>query len=245
MSAKRKRNLERTFLAIFVLMAALAFVAKFGGPGILRMYVEAGLGSCAKEGLFCMRPEGALRAASVDEAYLKSLLTYTFPEMEVLLPRGFTVVKQTVKRPYHKKYTRKQRGAYVYLIYEPPNFFISLFPQVQRDQVLNDYDFIARLMHATTPGIRTIYDAFFVIMKGIFIPDVGDQSTARMIRYNLGDRRGFITYNLGEEENYFDCMCIDDKGNFYKMYIKDTNRVLDIDKVLAIVSSLKEGQSPQ
>ena len=96
-----------------------------------------------------------------------------------------------------------------------------------------------RLMYANLNKVNNITDAFFVIMKSIFTPDIGQQHACRMIKFELGDKRGFINYTMTKPSNYFDCNVLDHQGNFFKIYIKDSGGHLDLNNVFAIISTLK------
>ena len=76
-------------------------------------------------------------------------------------------------------------------------------------------------------------------MKSVFTPDIGCQSTAKMIKFQFKDYKGFINYQLCRPDNYFDCNVFDVNGNFFKVYIKDVGAQLDLNKVFAIISTLK------
>jgi len=93
-------------------------------------------------------------------------------------------------------------------------------------------------MFADERKIKSINDTFFVIMKGIFTPDLGQQRDVRMEAFYEPGQRGFINSNTAGPENYFDCNVIDSQGNFFKLYIRDANASLDPDKVLSIISTL-------
>jgi len=95
-------------------------------------------------------------------------------------------------------------------------------------------------MFAKFNDIKTLTDAFFVIMKGIFIPNLGNQNNVKMIQLSIGDKRGFINYNLAKPENYFDCDIFNKNGDFFKVYIKDKGARLDLETVFAIISTLKK-----
>jgi len=94
-------------------------------------------------------------------------------------------------------------------------------------------------MYANLNKVENVTDGFFVVMKSIFIPDVGNQETARMIRFKHGGKTGYINYTLGSNDNYFDCNVLDEKGNFFKVYIKDIRGRLDLNDVYLIIDSLK------
>jgi hypothetical protein len=76
-------------------------------------------------------------------------------------------------------------------------------------------------------------------MKGIFIPDIGNQHAARMCEFALGDKRGFLNYNLSGPGHYFDCDITDKEGNFFKVYIKDPQAALGLAEVFTIISSVE------
>ncbi|MFA5156079.1 MAG: hypothetical protein WC532_01645 [Candidatus Omnitrophota bacterium] len=239
-----KKKIRRIILLSALLVAGLLFVAKFGGPAILRMYIEAGVGDCKKIPVLCIVPQSKMSDPVIDEEYVDGLLPYVYPEVEVRLPRGFTVVKQIVKRVYYKKWKKRAKGATIYLLHEPPDYFIRLFPQLKGVAVKNDYDFVSRLMHARVSEIKNVTDAFFVVMKGIFIPDLADQNSVKIIHYSGQGRKGFIGYNMGAKENYFDCNIVGPDG-YFKVYIKDMAKTLDLEKVAAILSTLKARDGSQ
>jgi hypothetical protein len=160
--------------------------------------------------------------------------------VEIAVPRGFDVVQETIKKVYYKKKRSPQGGAVVYLIYEPPDFFIGLFPQLKKEGKMDNYEFIRRVMFANIKDIENLTDAFFVIMKSIFIPDLGNLQNARMVQFKLSGKRGFINYNLEGKDNYFDCNVIDDAGDYFKVYIKDRGARLDLDQVIAIISMVNK-----
>ena len=94
-------------------------------------------------------------------------------------------------------------------------------------------------MNATFDKTENISDAFFIIMKSVFTPDIGNQKIAKMIRFKIEDKDGFINYTMTKPDNYFDCNILDTKGNFFKVYIKDIGGRLDLNKVFAIISTVK------
>jgi len=236
-----KKKIRRIILVAILLVLGILFVAKFAGPAILRMYIEAGVGDCKKIPVLCVLPQGEMNEPAIGDEYVSGLLPYVYANVEVRLPKGFTVVKQTVKRVYYKKWKKRAKGATIYLLHEPKGYFMRLFPQLKKQSVNDDYDFIYRLMHARADVINNFTDAFFVVMKGIFIPDLGDQNDVRIVSYNGQGRRGFIGYNFGEKENYFDCNIVGEDG-FFKLYIKDKTKMLDLEKVAAILSTFKPGK---
>ena len=235
---------ERIFKYIsiaVVLLIAIAFVAKFGGPAILRAYVEIGMGDCEKLPILCLSPETEITDPPINEGYLAELLKYKFIDMQAHLPTGFSVAKEGVAGIHYRKKQAsygKDKGAIIYLLYEKPDFFISLFPQVKKQGTEDNYEFVARIMYAKTNNINNLTDTFFAIAKTIFTPNLGDQKNIKMVKFTINDKRGFITYNLSALENYFDCNIIDRQGDFFKIYIKDKSAALDLNKVLTIVSTV-------
>lgn len=236
----KKGVIKKHISIAIVLLLALAFVAKFGGPSILRFYVENGIGSCEKIPFLCAIPEKEIANTEISKEYSSQLLPYNFPGMEIYLPKGFAVVKERIARIYYKKNRRLHSGPVIYLLDEEENFFVNLFPQVKKDGVKNDYEFISRVMYADIKNIRNLTDAFFVIMKSAFIPDLGGQGGIKMVKFSVLGKKGFINYNIGNKENYFDCNIINNQGAFFKLYIKDKGAKLDLNKVIAVISTVKK-----
>jgi hypothetical protein len=234
-----KKRIRRIILIALFVISGLLFVAKFGGPRILRFYIEAGVGNCRDIPVLCISPQEEMVNPVVDETYVAGLLPYDLPGVHIHLPKGFTVIKQRITKVYYKKWRQKAKGATIYLLYEPKDFFVRLFPQLKKDSINNDYDFISRVMYARVNEINSVVDAFFVVMKGIFIPDLADQHNVKIIKYASPKQKGFIGYNLGTKENYFDCNIVREEG-YFKIYIKDKARVLDLSKVAAILSTMEK-----
>jgi len=236
-----KDNAVKITSSIAVFILGMAFVAKFGGPALLKMYVEAGIGNCRQIPILCMSPEGAIiTSRQIDREYLTELIPYNFPKMSISVPRGFKVVQEEIKRDYYKRRGRPYSDAAVYVIHEAPDFFIELYPQLRKKGIGNNYEFIRRTMYARIKNISGLTDLFFMIMKGVFTPDLGDQRSVKMAQFRIKDKRGFINYNLGEKENYFDCNIITDRGDFFKVYIKDEGCRLNLGRVLAIISTAEK-----
>lgn len=235
-----RKRIAKYIYIVLLLVVSIAFVAKFAGPYILRLYIKSGIGDCRKIPLFCMTPVSQVKMSPVDNEFLAQLVPYRFPKMSVMLPKGFSVVQETVKKVYYKKQKHRDKGSVVYLLHQDKDFFISLFPQLKHSGVNDDYEFMRRVMFANVETIANLTDAFFVIMKGVFIPSLGDQHKVVMISFSSRYQRGFINYNTSAEEHYFDCNVIDASGAYFKVYIKDINGVLDLDKVLAVISTLRE-----
>ncbi|PIQ87654.1 MAG: hypothetical protein COV73_03005 [Candidatus Omnitrophica bacterium CG11_big_fil_rev_8_21_14_0_20_43_6] len=232
-----KRSIK-TFSRTTILILALAFIIKFGGPNILRQYISYGIGNCQTIPILCMQPEEKVLTPQIDDAYVHTLIPHTFPKMAISVPKGFDLIQELIKQRYYKKRNGRKK-AVIYLLIQEPGAFIKLYPNVQKQGITNNYEFIRRLIHANLDQVANLTDAFFVIMKSIFIPDVGDQSSVKMIRFKLPDRKGFINYSISKLANYFDCNVFDDNGNFFKVYIKDTRASLDLNNVFAIISTLK------
>ncbi|HOX23936.1 MAG TPA: hypothetical protein PLL10_10755 [Elusimicrobiales bacterium] len=177
----------------------------------------------------------------INKSFLGELNPHDFPRMSIQLPTGFNVYEEKHKRYYFKKWGKGAKTPTIFLIYEPPQFFIMLFPEAKKQGITDNYSFIKRSMEANLDNLQNLHDAFFVVMKGIFIPDTGNQNNTKMEQFTVGDRKCFINYNLGPKENYFDCNIADKDDSYYKIYIKDMDKKLDLEKVAAIISTLKPG----
>jgi hypothetical protein len=79
---------------------------------------------------------------------------------------------------------------------------------------------------------------FFVIMKSIFIPDLGDQTKVVMSEFTLNGLKGFLSYSLSEKNNYFDFNIIDRAGGFYKVYIRDKGMGITLSEAFTIISTV-------
>ncbi|MCX5706696.1 MAG: hypothetical protein NTW13_03405, partial [Candidatus Omnitrophica bacterium] len=140
-------------------------------------------------------------------------------------------------RPYYKKKKFVSAEPVIYLLCQKPAFFANLFPQSKATGADTNYKFIKATMFANLSRIKNLNETFFIILKSIFIPDIGNQNTARMIQFKVADKVGFINYNLTPSENYFDCDVFNEKGDFFKVYIKDISSTLDLSKVGTIIST--------
>ena len=234
---KKGKSVKYITIAV-VLLLSLLFVAKFSGPAILKFYIESGIGTCSKIPILCMKPQEQINQPQLNKEYIRELLLYRFPKMTVFLPKGFATVHEKIKKVYYKR-RRKDTGAIIYLLYEEPGFFVNLYPDVKKQGVLDNYEFIRRTMYASINEIKGLTDAFFVIMKGIFIPDLSEQTDVKMAQVTIGEKRGFINYNLGKKDSYFDCNVLTKEGDFFKIYIKDRGATLDLNKVLTIISTIE------
>jgi len=233
-----KKRLFKIFARAILLVIAIAFVVKFAGPNILRQYIGYGIGNCKNTPILCMQPEEKVFTPQIDSAYLDTLVPHVFPRMSVRVPKGFAIVQELIKQKYYKK-RRTNNKAVIYLLIQEPGAFIKLYPDVRKQGVTDNYEFIRRLMYADLDQVNNITDAFFVIMKSVFTPDIGNQSTAKMIKFQITDYKGFINYSMAKPDNYFDCNVFDINGNFFKVYIKDIGGILDLNNVFAIISTLK------
>lgn len=237
---KLKEKILKFFIIGISFLLALAFVIKFSGPAILRLYVQSGIGDCQKMPILCMAPKDLIINPRIDNEYLSQLLPYDdFPKVSISAPRGFTIVQERITKVYYKKKKRNDKGDIIYLLHQEPDFFINLFPQVKSDGIKDNYEFMKRIMYAKLIEIKNISDTFFVIMKGIFTPDLGEQKNVKMAEFIFSHKKGFINYNTIDASHYFDCNIIDSNGDIFKVYIKDKTASLDLDKVLAIISTVR------
>jgi len=242
-SVKTKDRILRAVLIVILLWLSIAFVAKFSGPRLLKLYLKSGVGDCESVPVLCAVPQENITKINIDKEYLDQLLPYKFPpDMQVYLPKEFTVVKELITKVYYKRKKRTSADAIFYLLYEPPDFFINLFPQLKNRGIEDDYGIIYRTMNADLNKVENLNDTFFVIMKGVFVPDLGDQKKVKMATFVLGDKKGFINYNLSQKENLFDCNIFDKEKNFFKIYIKDKSAALDLEKVFTIISTVKKAE---
>jgi hypothetical protein len=249
MKKKKAAFVNYLYFAGF-LVAALLFIAKFAGPSILKLYIETGIGDCRKIPILCAAPQETINDPEINKEYLAELVPHNFAKMTLLVPKGFTVVQERVTKVYYKKRKPKDAGSVFYMYHQEAGFFPKLFPQLQKEGVISNYDFMKRAMQARITNIKTLNDAFFVIVKGILTPDLGDQNNLKMAEFKLSepDVKGFINYSLAGDKNYFDLNIIDSSGSFFKIYIKDLEHKLDLDKVLAVISTVGEksiSENPQ
>lgn len=234
----KNKTIKRISLAVFLLFAFI-FVAKFARPAILKLYVTSGVGNCQKIPILCIAPETESVNYEVNKEYLAELVPYTLEEIKASCPKEFKVIKETISKTYYKK-KRQQGNSVIYLLYQKPDFFMGLFPQLKKAGIKNDTEFVSRTMHARIDSISNLTDTFFVINKSIFTPDLGDQKNTKIIKFSLNDKNGFLSYNFDASGNYFDCNMFNDKGDFFKVYIKDRAKILDLGKALAIISTVQK-----
>jgi hypothetical protein len=196
-----------------------------------------GIGNCRSLPILCAAPHEEIRNPVLDRDYIASLKRFDFPGLEISLPKDFKAVKQQFSKVYYKKRLRRLSGSVAYLLYEPRDFFVKLFPYLAARGITDDYQFLDRTMSARLDTIRDMTDTFFVIMKGIFTPDLGAQSGVRIVRFYLPDRKGFISQSSDSGMAYYDSNMIDNSGNFFKVCIKDKDGDLTLDNFLAILST--------
>lgn len=231
-------NVIKYILIALIFLFCVTFVIKFAGPNLLRQYVSYGIGDCKNIPILCMQPQDLVFLPEINQEYMDTLIEQKFPKMSISSPRGFALVQELIKKDYYKKRHAHNR-AIIYLLRQEPDAFIKLYPDVRKQGVKDNYEFIRRLMYANLGKIENITDAFFVIMKSVFTPDIGNQMIAKMIKFELGDKKGFINYTLAGPDNYFDCNVLNARGNFFKAYIKDIGAHLNLNNVFAIISTLK------
>jgi len=232
------KRFAKYLAATIALALCVAFVVKFAGPNILRQYISYGIGSCKNIPILCMQPDEKTFLPEANKEYQETLVLQTFPKFSIWAPKGFALIQELIKRRYYKR-RNKGNSSVIYLIYQEPQALIRLYPDVRKAGVKDNREFIHRMSYANLSGINNITDAFFVIMKSVFTPDIGNQLTAKMIKFELEDKAGFINYNLAKPENYFDCIAVDKRDNLFKIYIKDHGNHLDLNKVFTIISTLK------
>jgi len=240
-----KKNIVKALYDAAAFTLVIVFLFIFGKSAILKAYITMAVGGCDKESLFCSAPSTVLLNPGVDPKYTGELLPHAFAGIDISVPRGFAVIKGTVTKFYYKKRKFDSQTPVIYLLYQKPGFFPALFAQLKRMDVTDNYEFLRRTMYSQLNDVHNIPDAFFVIMKSIFIPNLGEGRQLKMIEFSMRDKRGFINYRLSNAGNYFDCNVIDRDDTFFKIYIKDKERSLDLNKVLAIASTLRSSPVPE
>ena len=240
MGCSMKQKAAKYITNVAVLLFALVLAAKLAGPAALRLYIESGIGDCKKIPILCMEPAQQIINPDINKECILESLPYNFEKLSICVPKGFTVIQERIKKVYYKKREHARNGPVIYLLYEKPDFFVNLYPQLKKEGIKDNYEFVKRIMFANLHKMNSLSDAFFVIMKSIFTPDLGGQKNVVMAEFNTEAFRGFINYNLSKPNQYFDCNIINKEGGYFKIYIKDKGASLDLNKVLAIISSVKE-----
>jgi hypothetical protein len=228
-------------LVLLFLSTAAYFSLKIGGPKFLQNYVKAGVGDCASIPILCRVPEGEINVTDVDKDYIRDCIPYKFPRTAICVPKGFKVVQELIKKPYYIKRKPRNGEPIIYLLHQGPAYFCKMYPQIQKTGITSNSIFLHKVMFAQVNRINNINDAFFVIMKGIFTPDVGNQYKVKITQFKLNDLNGYIIYGINGKNNYYDCSIINKDDDFFKVYIKDIRGELDLDKVFAIISTISNG----
>ncbi len=234
-----KNKFIKYISVILFLIAGTLFVAKFASGPILRLYIETGIGSCKQIPILCQTPSEEINNPSVDKDYINMMIPYKFPDLELSLPKGYRVVKEEIKKSYHHDKRKAQEEESIYIVAKKKGFFPGLFPQLEKDGIKTNYEFYLRTINSNLNQLHNLNDAFFVIMKSIFTPDLGNQGLVKMANISINGAKGFISYNLSNSGNYFDCIIFDKKDDFFKLYIKDTGSKLDLYKIYSILSTVR------
>lgn len=235
-----KIKLIRSVMLVLLFLAGLLFVAHFAGPLILRRYIETGIGTSKQIPILCKSPSAEILHRQVNKEYRSQLLPYQLPGMLGYFPKGFNITLEVYKRDFYKKHKTLAQASAIYLLREDKDFFLNLFPILKKQGIADDYDFINHTLCARLNTIISLQDAFFVIMKSIFIPDLGDQAKVTLSRFAVENMSGFISYNTTGDVNYFDAIFFNRAGTFFRVYIKDKEKELDLDKAFTIISTLRE-----
>ena len=132
------KNFLKVLLVLFFLLLSLAAIISLKGSSFLRLYIESGIGTCAKIPIFCMSPEERPIEASVNEEYSRQLIRQKFVKMEISIPKGFTIVQERVKKTYFKKKKFLGPEPTIYVVHEEKDFFVRLFPDLKKHGVTTD-----------------------------------------------------------------------------------------------------------
>ncbi|MEW6101959.1 MAG: hypothetical protein AB1481_06675 [Candidatus Omnitrophota bacterium] len=235
----KKKGPFHYIIAAITLLIGLILVIKFTGKDILRLYLEAGVGNCKELPILCAVPQEIFAKDSLMVPALE-LLPYTLKKIKISLPPGFNAVEEDIRKVYYKKHKRLYDGAVVYVLYKDVDFFTGLFPELKKIGINDDAGFIERTMSADLHNTNSLADAFFVIMKGIFASDLGSQENLKMVKLYSPGRISYINFNISEKGNYFDSNLVDKREGFFKIYIKDTQSQLDLEKVILILSTVEK-----
>ncbi|RKY31073.1 MAG: hypothetical protein DRP74_05670 [Candidatus Omnitrophota bacterium] len=236
-----KNKPEHLILKIIVLSLAIIYVLKFASDSVLKTYIEIGIGNCKNLPLLCKSPDSEIINPQINPVYIKKLQPFKLDEIEICAPQNFTVIKEKIRKAYYKK-ERDSADANrdtIYLLYEGPGFFMNLFPRLKQRGVKDDYEFLTRTMYAQTNKISGFTDTFFVIIKSIFIPNLGNFEKVVMLKYSAADKKGYINYSLDRAGNYFDCNLIDAEEHFFKIYIINKSADLSLEDVFSIISTIR------
>jgi len=238
MKKSTKNKVVKNLTIGFILTGSLLLLIKLSGLQFLKAYVQAGIGTCKTNPILCLVPSEGAPRINIDKGYLEELALYRFDNFQIRLPKNFLVVKEITKKMYYKKMRNRRSGSVAYLLAGERGFFLDLFPESKKMGIADDYEFLRRLFSANLSQFRDIHDAFFIVLKSVFIPDLG-QGPVQMFKFDQEGQRGFVTYGLTKGYNYFDCDVFDERGRFFKVYIRDKGARLDLEKVATILSSIK------
>lgn len=236
-----KNRFLKLINAVIILIIFVFVCIKFAVPAILRLYVETGIGSCQKIPILCVKANYEIINPIINEEAIFGLPYCELEDIQICAPETFKIVKQRLAKIYPgaKKYTN--HTSIIYLFSGNKDFFVNLFPQLVKNRIIkDDYEFLSKLENSSINDIRTLTDAFFSIMKSILTPDLGSQNDVKIIKITTQKFKGFISYNTKNSSNYFDCNIVTEEGSFMKIYIKDKEKMLDLDKVIAILASIKK-----
>jgi len=244
MKSKKKhvfRNFfVHTFLILILCLISIYFVIQVKGVTFLRRYLETGIGTCAEIPILCKNPTERIINPELNSSFKKELIPHEFNRMRVSIPKGFGLIQETIKKAYYKRRQSEGANQVIYVLYQEKDFFIKLYPQIAQRGIKNDYQFMKRVVFGRIDTVSNLVDAFFVIMKSIFTPNIGDQKTVRMAQFSMKGFQGFISYNIGQNGNYYDCNIFNNLGGYFKVYIRDKKQLLGLPEVFTIISTLKE-----
>jgi len=240
----RKDRFIKYSLVVFIMIGAGYLAAKVSGPVLLKVYVGFGIGDCKNVPILCVFTSENIVNPYIDEGYVRTLKRQDIGNVKVSVPSGISTKYEEIKRFNYRKGRKVNdrltiSGSSMFIFCKSKNFFTGLFPQLKEIGISSDLDFISRVMSGNFEHMNNLTDAFFVIMKGIFTPDLGDQKSAKIIRFSSLGKNGFISYNQTPQGNYYDCNVVDEQGIFFKLYMRDKRKKLDLDKVFAIMSTVK------
>jgi hypothetical protein len=218
-------------------VAVCIFIVWTAGPQLMKSYIRSGIGDCAKIPVLCKVPSVELGMPALNPEFKNSLLLQEFSHMAIFAPKGFGVTQETEKKLFYKKNKFKQADEAIYVLCKEEWFFANLFSPLTKIGTDTNYIFLGRVMEANLDKIRSLKDMFFVIMKSIFIPDLGPQETSNFARFSFAELKGFLSYNLTPQGNFFNADFVNPKGEYFKVYIRNKAGLLDVDKVLTIIST--------
>lgn len=172
-----KKTAIKYILIVFFLLFSLLLVIIFAGSSFLTGYIKAGLGDCNTAPVICTSLDSETIKGPIDTKYIQELTMFTLPEIKISLPHQFAVSKQEIhlRRFYYneKQIKEDQKEPIVYLLYEPPNYFVNLFPEAKKAKIKDDYAFFLRLRRSVLNNIENLNDAFFHSDKVNFYSEYG------------------------------------------------------------------------